>query len=53
MPAFEGPIVIVLLLVLFIGILFWAFRPKNRKRFQKDAEIPFHDDETTDGSDRR
>ncbi len=50
MPTLDGPIVIVLMLVLFIGILFWAFRPKNRKRFQKDAEIPFHDDESKGGS---
>jgi|GEM_PF-4006933 cytochrome c oxidase cbb3-type subunit 4 len=49
MLAFDGPIVIVVMLILFIGILFWAFRPKNRKRFQKDAEIPFHEDESSDG----
>lgn len=49
MLAFDGPIVVVVMLALFIGILYWAFRPKNRKRFQKDAEIPFHDDEGKGG----
>ena len=49
MLALDGPIVIVLMLILFVGILFWAFRPKNRKRFQKDADIPFHDDESKRG----
>lgn len=39
----------VILLFLFVGILYWAFRPKNRKKFQKDAEIPLRDDE---GSER-
>ena len=29
MLAFDGPIVIVVMLILFIGILFWAFRPKK------------------------
>jgi len=49
----DAPIVIVLMLILFIGILFWAFRPKNRKRFQKDADIPFHDDESAGGPPSR
>jgi cytochrome c oxidase cbb3-type subunit 4 len=33
----------VMLLVLFIGVLFWAFGKKRKKRFVKDAEIPFQD----------
>lgn len=37
--------VLVGLIVLFAGILYWAFRPKNRHRFESDAQIPFHDDE--------
>jgi len=45
MAAFIHEYMTVILIVLFLGILFWAFRPKNRKRFQKDAEIPLHDDE--------
>ena len=49
MPTFEDPILILIMLVLFVGVLYWAFRPKNRKRFQKDAEIPFHDDEDKGG----
>tara|TARA_R110000803_G_scaffold103866_1_gene171989 strand:- start:175 stop:336 length:162 start_codon:yes stop_codon:yes gene_type:complete len=53
MLALDGPIIIVLMLILFIGILFWAFRPKNRKRFQKDADIPFHDDESKGGPSPR
>jgi cytochrome c oxidase cbb3-type subunit 4 len=33
----------VVLLVLFIGVLFWAFGQKRKNRFEKDGEIPFQD----------
>ncbi|MCP5372178.1 MAG: cbb3-type cytochrome c oxidase subunit 3 [Hyphomicrobiales bacterium] len=36
---------VVWLMILFTGVLFWAFRPKNRKRFEEDAQIPFRDDQ--------
>lgn len=31
--------------LIFAGILFWALRPKNRKRFEKDARIPLNDED--------
>lgn len=31
------------LAALFIGVLFWVFGRKRKKRFEKDAEIPFQD----------
>lgn len=34
---------VVWLMILFLGIVFWAFRPKNKKRFEEDARIPFKD----------
>ncbi len=33
----------VILVALFIGILFWAFGKKRKRRFEKDAKIPFQD----------
>lgn len=39
------PMWVVWLVILFVGIVFWAFRPKNKKRFEKDGEIPFAEDE--------
>lgn len=36
---------VVWLSILFLGIVFWAFRPKNRKRFEDDARIPLKDDD--------
>ncbi|MFI4998298.1 MAG: cbb3-type cytochrome oxidase subunit 3 [Reyranellales bacterium] len=30
--------------VLFAGILVWALRPRNRRRFEQDARIPLNDD---------
>jgi cytochrome c oxidase cbb3-type subunit 4 len=29
--------------LIFAVIVFWAWRPKNRKRFEKDARIPLND----------
>jgi cytochrome c oxidase cbb3-type subunit 4 len=34
------------LMLLFLGIVWWAYRPRNKDRFQDDAMIPFRDDET-------
>lgn len=34
--------IMIVLFVMFAGIAFWAFRPKNRRRFENDADIPFH-----------
>ena len=31
-------------IVVFAGIAFWAWRPKNRRRFEKDARIPLNDE---------
>ncbi len=31
--------------LIFAGILFWAWRPKNRTRFEKDARIPLNDED--------
>lgn len=28
----------------FIGVIFWVFRGKRKKRFDKDSQIPFDDD---------
>ena len=35
---------LVWLIVLFGAVVWWAYRPKNRKRFEQDAQIPFKDD---------
>ncbi len=35
---------VVWLMLLFLGIVFWAFRSKNKKRFEDDARIPFKDE---------
>ena len=31
--------------LIFAVIVFWAWRPKNRTRFEKDARIPLDDKE--------
>jgi cytochrome c oxidase cbb3-type subunit 4 len=32
------------LMLIFVGIAFYAFRPKNREHFRACAEIPFTSD---------
>jgi cytochrome c oxidase cbb3-type subunit IV len=31
--------------LVFAGIVFWAWRPTNRKRFDRDARIPLNDED--------
>ena len=33
------------LIVLFVAIVAWAFRPKNKQRLERQGEIPFKNDE--------
>ncbi len=33
------------LMAVFIGIVVWAFWPRNRKRFEEASRIPLRDDE--------
>ena len=40
---FHGIITVIALLV-FIGLCVWAFYPRNKKGFEKDAKIPFNED---------
>ncbi|MCW8835328.1 MAG: cbb3-type cytochrome c oxidase subunit 3 [Rhodospirillales bacterium] len=39
------PYWVVWLMILFGVVLFWAFRPKNKRRFEEDAQIPLKDDD--------
>ena len=34
---------VVWLMAIFLAIVFWAYRPKNKKRFEDDAKIIFKD----------
>ena len=35
---------LVWLVVLFAVVVWWAYRPRNKKRFEEDAQIPFKDE---------
>ncbi len=35
---------VIWMILLFLGIVFWAFRPKNKRRFEEDGMIPFKDE---------
>lgn len=39
----PGSIYLIVLIVLFGGIVAWAFGRKRKKRFEKDGEIPFRE----------
>lgn len=36
----------ILLLAIFIGIVWWAFGPRRKKRFERAARIPLEDDDS-------
>jgi cytochrome c oxidase cbb3-type subunit 4 len=40
---FRGLITLVAMLA-FLGVVWWAYRAANRRRFEKDALLPFADD---------
>jgi cbb3-type cytochrome oxidase subunit 3 len=41
--AMEFTIYHLLIIVAFVGVVVWAFGSKRKKRFEKDAKIPFED----------
>lgn len=36
---------VVWLMILFIGIIWWVYRPKNRRRFEEASKIPLREDD--------
>lgn len=36
----------IFVLLAFIGVCWWAFSPKRRKKFDEAARLPFADDDT-------
>jgi cytochrome c oxidase cbb3-type subunit 4 len=38
------------LLIVFIGLIFWAYSGKRKKAFDEAANLPFADDEINDRS---
>lgn len=39
-----GAISTVLVTLAFIGVCYWAFSPKLKRRFEEDANLPFADE---------
>ena len=39
----DQTIYLVILVILFVGIVVWAFGRKRKSRFERDANIPFED----------
>ncbi|MBB3062957.1 MULTISPECIES: cbb3-type cytochrome oxidase subunit 3 [Microbulbifer] len=44
---------VVLGALAFLGICWWAFSPKRKKRFEEDAKLPFADEELSERSARK
>jgi len=36
----------------FLGIVWWAYGPSRRERFERDALLPFREDDDAGGSAR-
>lgn len=45
-----GAIATVLVFIAFIGVCWWAFSPKRKKRFDEDAQLPFADEDNSQRS---
>ena len=39
----DQAIYLIILIVLFVGIVVWAFGRKRKARFEQDAKIPLQD----------
>lgn len=39
------------LMIFFLGIIVWAYWPRNKERFNDDAMIPFREDENEERKD--
>ena len=35
---------VVWLMIIFVGLIYWAYRPKNKTRFEDHGNIPFRDE---------
>lgn len=44
-------IITAVLLVLFIGLVLWAYSKKRRKEFEEAANLPFHDQKDSQAGD--
>tara|TARA_R110000868_G_scaffold218576_2_gene469358 strand:- start:281422 stop:281574 length:153 start_codon:yes stop_codon:yes gene_type:complete len=42
--ALSGLVGMLFFIFTFIGVTLWVFRPKSKERFEKDAQIPFKED---------
>ena len=45
-------LVTVASLAAFLGIVWWAYAPSRKSRFERDAWLPFADDEERKGARR-
>ena len=48
-----GLILTVAVFILFVGLYFYVFRPKNRERLESHRDIPFRDDDRIDNGESR
>ena len=45
---FAASLWVLWLMVIFIGVVVWAFWPGHKRRFQSYGDIPFKDDDRED-----
>ena len=49
---FVQGLITILLMVLFVGIVVWAYSSRQKKRFEEASMLPFAEDDAQ-GDDRR
>jgi cytochrome c oxidase cbb3-type subunit IV len=48
---FADSWMLLLLVLVFLGVVFWAFRPGSRKIHDDTAMVPFRNDDTPGGNE--
>jgi cytochrome c oxidase cbb3-type subunit 4 len=44
-------VALLLFMAIFVGVVFYAFWPGNKKQFEEDAKIPLRKDSDQEGDD--
>jgi cytochrome c oxidase cbb3-type subunit 4 len=43
----------ILVLLAFIGVCWWAFSPRRRKRFEEAAKLPFAEEKSSQNDEKK
>lgn len=53
MPGLISGITLILLIVVFIGIWYWAWHPKNKKSYDELAQLPLEENNVSNNKTKK